>query len=106
MAMIPMEYEGGVETYTIANGIYASVSNHVVTLSFQGGADNFTLPANLRPKTDLAGIVRGTTSNNTRHICLTSITTSGSCSTSYFIPNTTTANSFTGSLSGSIAYMI
>lgn len=105
MAMIPMKYEGGVETYTVANGIYARVYGEVVVLSFQGGANEFTLPANLRPSADIATLVRGTTANNTRHICLVTITTSGSCSTSYFIPNSTTASGFTGVLNGEVTYI-
>ena len=93
------------EHTTIVSGIDVYRTGRTCVVLLNGGADNATFPANLRPKNNVSGIVRGT-SGTTRQVCLVTLQTSGAFSTSYFVPNTTTANSFSGTLHGQFSYII
>ena len=94
------------EWVNAANGIDCYRSGRVCTVMFTGGSDTATIPDGYRPRQTVQTLVRGTDGNNVRQVCLVTIQSNGAMSTSYFIPNSTTANVFTGILSGQIVYMI
>lgn len=92
--------------YHIANGFEIFKVGRVCVMELSGAdATPLTLPTEIRPQLSTSAIVRGTQSNSTRQVCLTSVLTNGEVSTSYFIPNTGTASSFSGMLNGNITYI-
>ena len=89
----------------IAEGIDVYRNGKLCVVLLNGGPDNATFPIGLRPVNNVSAIVRGT-SSGTRQTCLITLQTTGAFSTSYFVPNTTTANTFTGTVNGQFVYLI
>ena len=95
-----------VEHINIATGIDVYRNGKVCVCLLNGGSSSATFPVGIRPKNNVSAVVRGTASGSTRQVCVITLQTDGAFSTSYFVPNSTTANSFSGSLHGQFVYTI
>lgn len=94
------------EWVNVANGIDCYRVGHLCAIFLTGGSDTATIPEGYRPRQNVQALMRGTDGNNVRQVCLVTIVTNGEMTTSYFVPNSTTANTFTGILNGQIVYTI
>ena len=89
----------------ISSGIDVYRNGKVCVVLLNGGASSDSFPVGLRPANNVSAVVRGT-SGSTRQVCVITLQTDGTFSTSYFIPNSTTANSFSGTLHGQFTYLL